>query len=364
MNIQMKGNEQITKLLNDWYQAMLQQQVSKATKLKQEVDNKIKNVETDYNISLYHALLNFRYNVLTDWVSIKDDSFDQVESFERPTEGFLSYYYHFFKALHLRLITNYTGAKEQFDKAETLLQHIVNPFEKAEFHYRLGEFYYHSYQHLKSIDCIRKAKEDFSKQGGYEINLALCENIYGLCCIDLKQFELAEEALNTALDLFQKINHEKYMLMVRHNLAWLYTSQNLSKLAIRHISEVTKNNPKHFKALFVEAREYYKLGEYQIADEIIKRGLNICLELHNKELQHHFMILKELNNQVSASTLENTILEGISYFEKENLWKCVQEYTKTLAIKFYEEDNHSKASYYFFMSDKAQENELQKGALK
>lgn len=28
--------------------------------------------------------------------------------------------------------------------------------------------------------------------------------------------------------------------MVRHNLAWLYASQNLSELAIRHISEVTK----------------------------------------------------------------------------------------------------------------------------
>ncbi len=37
MNVSVKGNEQITKLLNDWYQAMLQQQVLKAINLKQEI---------------------------------------------------------------------------------------------------------------------------------------------------------------------------------------------------------------------------------------------------------------------------------------------------------------------------------------
>ncbi len=29
MNVPVKGNEQVTKLFNDWYQAMLQQQISK-----------------------------------------------------------------------------------------------------------------------------------------------------------------------------------------------------------------------------------------------------------------------------------------------------------------------------------------------
>ncbi|ENQ3108576.1 tetratricopeptide repeat protein [Bacillus cereus] len=362
MNVSVKGNEQITKLLNDWYQAMLQQQVSKATTLKQEVDNEINNVETDYNISLYHALLNFRYTVLTDWVSIKEDSFDQVASFEIPTDKSLAYYYHFFKALHLRLITNYTEAKEQFDKAETLLQYIVNPFEKAEFHYRLGEFYYHSYQHLKSIDCIRNAKEKFSKQNGYEINLALCENIYGLCCIDLKQFELAEEALNTALALFQKINHAKYILMVRNNLGLLYANQNLSELALRHLSEVTKKSPNHFRALYLEADENLKLNHLNIAKPLIKKGLYICNHLKNREYQYRFMILKEMNT--NTDTLEKAVLEGITYFEKEKLFDCIEEYTDRLADKFYNENNYEQASKYYRMSKEAQQKQREKGALK
>ncbi|WP_243526294.1 hypothetical protein [Bacillus pseudomycoides] len=364
MSAHVVTREQIKHSLDAWYQLMLKQQVEKATQLKEEIDNKINHVETDQDVLLHYALLNFRYKVLTDWVAIKEDSFDQVESFEVPTAGFLAYYYHFFKAFHLRLITNYTEAKEQFDRAEQLLQYITNPFEKAEFNYRLGEFYYHSYQQIKSIDYIQKAKEEFSKQSGYEINLALCENIHGLCCIDLNHFELAEESLNNVLEVFKKEKHEKYVLMVRSNLGWMYGSQDLSELAIRHISEVVEKLPKHYRAVFTMAEEYYKLGESELANKYIELGLQVCNELKNKEFQYRFMILKELNKELNAAELENVIVEGISYFESENLLGCVKEYTEKLAIKFYEEDNHLKASKYFYMSNNASKKYLEKGALK
>lgn len=364
MSAHVVTKEQIKHSLDDWYHSMLQQQVEKATRFKEEIDNKINHVEADQDVLLYYTLLNFRYNVLTDWVAIKEDSFDQVESFEVPTEGFLAYYYHFFKAFHLRLITNYTEAKIQFDKAEKLLQYSINPFEKAEFNYRLGEFCYHSYQQVKSLEYIQKAKEEFSKQAGYENNLALCENIYGLCCIDLKQFELAEEGLNNALEVFQKAKHEKYVLMVRSNLGWMYGSQDLSELAIRHISEVVEKAPKHYKAVFTMAEEYYKLGESELADKYIELGLQVCNELKNKEFQYRFMILKELNKKLNTAELEKVIVEGISYFESENLLECVKEYTEKLAIKFYEEDDHLKASKYFYMSNKASKKYIAKGALK
>ena len=80
-----------------------------------------------------------------------------------------------------------------------------------------------------------------------------------------------------------------------------------------------EKNPKHFKAIFVEAREYYKLGEHTLAEELIENGLRICNELENKELLPHFMILKELNNKTSALSLEKVILEGISYFKRKTM---------------------------------------------
>ena len=69
------------------------------------------------------------------------------------------------------------------------------------------------------------------------------------------------------------------VLRIRHNLGLLYASQNLSVLAIRHLSEVSKKMPTHYKAIFLEAREYYKLGEIEKAKELIESGLKVCEEL-------------------------------------------------------------------------------------
>ena len=58
--------------------------------------------------------------------------------------------------------------------------------------------------------------------------------------------------------------------MVRHNLGWMYSNQNLNALAIRYLSEVIEKSPNHYKAIFASALEYYKLKELSVADELIK----------------------------------------------------------------------------------------------
>ncbi|UNP82661.1 hypothetical protein [Bacillus mycoides] len=356
--------EQMKHSLDNWYRVMLQQNIEKATEMKEEIDSKISGLEVDQELSLYFTLLDFRYKMLTDWLNIKENSFERIESFEVPTEGFLAYYYHFFKGIYCTSMSKYNDAKESYEKANILLKYVSHSLENAEFDYRMGNFYYQTYQQVNAIDYLRKAKEEFKKHIGCEINIALCENAFGLCCIDLKNYELAEESFNAAMDIFQKVNYGKYILMVRHNLAFLYASQDLSELAVRHASEVTKKQPKFFKALFVEARECYKLGQYQLVADLIEKGLDICKELNKEEFQYRFMILKSVNDKSPTLSLEQVVLEGISYFEKEELWECIQEYAEMLALRFYKEENHDKASHYFYMSHKAQKKLLKKGALK
>ncbi|WP_439741197.1 hypothetical protein [Bacillus pseudomycoides] len=362
MSAHIVTKEQIKHLLDTWYQSMLKQQVEKARQLKEEIDNNINHVELDEDVLLYFALLNFRYNVLTDWISIKEDSFNNVESFEIPNQGYLAYYYRFFKAVYLMFVTKYKEAKEQFETAGNLLKFVPNKLEQAEFHYRLGYFYNQSYQHMSAIDCIKKAKEEFIKQPDCEINVALCENMFGLCCIDLRQFELAEETFNAALDVFQKANHKKYVLMVRNNLGLLYANQNLSELAIRHLSEVTNHSQNHFRAIYLESDENLKIGEYEKAEGLIEKGLYICDQLENQEYQHRFMILKAMNTNTAA--LEKAVFAGISYFEKEELFDCIEEYTDRLADKFYNDNNYEKAVEYYRMGKEARKKQMEKGALR
>lgn len=82
------------------------------------------------------------------------------------------------------------------------------------------------------------------------------------------------------------------------------------------------------------------------------------------EYQHHFKILNGLNEGLNGEKLEEIVLEGIAYFEREKLWEYVKEYTEVLAVLFHKEHNFEKASYYFFSSHKASEEVFKKEALK
>lgn len=359
------SNEKVTKLLNEWYQEMRAQQILKATQLKKEIDTQINALaEQDQNLLLYYSLLDFRYKLLTDDFGIGKDSFDKIEELNTPSDQMLNYYYHFFKAIHSTVLTNFSEAKEHYTKAEEMLDHIPDILERAEFYYRFSTFNYQTYQPLVAIKYADKAKEIFSKNKGYDINIASCENVYGLACVDLRQYEQAEESFNSSINILNKMDEKKLILRVRSNLGWLYASQNLSALAIRHLSEVTLAIPNHFKALFSEAEENYKLGNNELAKELIERGLDICHKINNVEYLHRFRILQKLNENVPAAELEVVVQEGLSYFEKENLLECMQEYTEKLASKYYDENNTVKASEYYHRSINVKKQYFEKGALK
>ena len=68
--------------------------------------------------------------------------------------------------------------------------------------------------------------------------------------------------------------------------------------------------PTHFKAIFLQAREHSKLGEINIASELIKR-IKICTELNNEEYMLHFKILESLNNNESTEDLEKLFLKEL-----------------------------------------------------
>ncbi|MEY8349923.1 hypothetical protein AALF16_16755 [Bacillus cereus] len=364
MKININENEKISSLLNLWYEEIIKYKINEAQQIKNEVDTKIKETYLNPQVQIYYALLDFRFQVLIDGLSINKQSFERIESLELPTDHSIQYYYYFFKAIHETILTNYNEAETYFNKAEELLVDSKDEIEKAEFNYRLATFYYQTYQPLLAIQQASKAKETFKKHGDYKVIVALCDNVNGLSCIDLKQFVQAEESFDAAINILQKESKEDLLLRVRSNIGWLYENQNLATLAIRHLSEVNQKIPNHVRAIFSEAEANYKLGEYQIAEDFIKRGLKVSKELENQEYLHRFLILQEMNKTLSAERIENVVLEAVEYFKNHKLWEAIHEYTEKLAIKFYDEDNHHKASKYFYQSIEAHKQSMEKGALK
>ncbi|KFN01345.1 tetratricopeptide repeat protein [Bacillus clarus] len=364
MKLNINENEKIISLLNLWYEEIIKYNLCRAKKLKDEVNTKLKEINVDSQVQIYYDLFDFRYQVLTDGISINKKSFEHMNSLELPADNRVQYYYYFFKAICKTMISEYKEAETCFEKAEELLVNIQDEIEKAEFQYRKATFYYQTFKPLEAIEYSKQAKYLYSNHTGYEVNATLCENTIGLACIDLRQFEKAEEYLNTAIDTLQKQEEESLLLRVRYNLAWLYNSQKLSSLAIRHASEITEKIPNHYKAIFVQAKGYYKLGDLERATRYIRKGLDLAINTGNEEYRHHFTILNVLCKEGNLDELEKVTNDGISYFEKEEIWDCVKKYTELLAIEFYKKDVHSKASHYFYMNNKADGKQLAKGALK
>ncbi|MES1051419.1 tetratricopeptide repeat protein [Bacillus thuringiensis] len=364
MSVQIKTNELVTNLLNEWYKTIRSRHIANCNKLKIEIDGKINNIDQDQELLLYYSLLNFRHQYLMDHLSIGKESFKDIESFPTPTDGLLVYYYHFFKAIHATITGNYKLAQELYDIAENKLQAIPDPLEHAEFYFTLSTFSCHNQQYVLALRQSSMAQVIFSKHEGYELNIGYCKNVSGLACIHLKEYPLAEEYLITAMDIFKKYNEEHAKSSVRHNLGFMYASQNLSELAIKQLSELIKEHPNNYKAIFIKAREHFKLKNTEQANILIDKGLKICKELQQEDFHHRLAILKALNNNVSAEKLEKVVNNGMSYFENEQLYENIDTYCDALATKFYEEDNDSKASKYFYQSSQARKKAFEKGALK
>ncbi|WP_019779164.1 hypothetical protein, partial [Streptococcus sobrinus] len=129
---------------------------------------------------------------------------------------------------------------------------------------------------LAAWEYASKAKDIFSKHSGYEFKVAGCHNVIGIVGLQLEQFENAEMQFNIAMNILQKRNiqeEENYIIRTKYNLGVMYADQDLSELAIRHLSEVREKLPNHFRAIFLEAREYFKLGKTKIAKDLIEDGL-------------------------------------------------------------------------------------------
>ena len=54
---------------------------------------------------------------------------------------------------------------------------------------------------------MQTALKFYEPETGYELNIAACNNILGLTCTSLKQYEYAEEYFIKALDIVTKTQH-------------------------------------------------------------------------------------------------------------------------------------------------------------
>ena len=83
-----KSNKQLMELLHEWYEEIRLYHVVEAKQTYLKVKESLKEIETDQYVSFYYSLLNFRYKVLVDGMSITKDSFNQIEKLPHIKDEF------------------------------------------------------------------------------------------------------------------------------------------------------------------------------------------------------------------------------------------------------------------------------------
>ncbi|HDR4948842.1 TPA: hypothetical protein QCR51_005460 [Bacillus cereus] len=346
MHVQVKEQEQLTNLLNEWYLKIRERNLDQSADLKDLIDSNIVDFKHTPHLMLHYYLLEFRYNYLIDNLSISVSSFDKINEFHLPQNDLILYYYYFFKGIFYNAICDYISAKECYAKAETLLRHF-DELEEAEFLYMLGYNLYDTFNGLLAFQKFSKAMDIYTKYKNTEVNQSFCHNFFGLIYTDMREFDLANKHFNFALDFFTSLHLEPLVFMVKQNLALMYVNKECPELAIQYLSDINNSILNNYKALFIEASSHIQLLDKNTACERIERGLSICTNLGIEEYLHHFHILQAINSDVLTSELEAIILTSIEYFEKQQLFKYIKEYQEILAHKYYNDGNFIKSCEYF-----------------
>ena len=235
------------------------------------------------------------------------------------------------------------------------LENVPDEIEKANYNFKVSEFYYHIGKPLIAWDYANRANSIFQTNYGYEIQQAGCKNVMGLSCILLKQFDAAKKHFLTGLEMIKE--DAQLTLIIRYNLGFLFSEQNQSQQAISQLTEIYNKKFRPHKVAFLLANEYYKLKQPMKAKEYIQEGLDYCEKIGNQEYKHHLNILHAF---YSETNIEPTLEKAFSYFKHESLWGYIQQYAKKAALFFTDKEAFKKACDYLIISDEAEKTLLKK----
>jgi len=349
-------------LYDEWFEVRLKD-IDKLEEIKSKIDSIVKHIKGYIFTHPEYWLISLGHDVILENLSEAAVSLDQLEKLGTDKlNDKQKYYYYLFKACYLLLKGEYKIALDKFHIAAHKLVHVPNRIEKAEFFLKLGTIYYHIRKTIESIHYISNALNLFKTENGYDRRIATCEIALGLNSVNLHQWEEAEERFYNALNYANKDNSMRSLIY--HDLGLLYAEQNMSKAAIHWLTESISGNSPNYKTIYLIAREYYKLGKINEAENWLKKGLNIAQKENLPTYQIRFNLLKVLYTESDKEMTEKTLKEGINHFLNENDWNYVEEYSKYLADYYAANQKYQEAVQYYQLMIKAQNKISELGALK
>ncbi|MEX3914382.1 Rap family tetratricopeptide repeat protein [Bacillus paralicheniformis] len=357
--------------INEWYKYIRMFSVPDAEHVKAEVEQELNNMKEDQDLLLYYSLMCFRHQLMLEYLEPKtmneerpeiSDLLEKIESSQTDLKGILEYYFNFFRGMYEFEEYEYLKAITFYKQAEKKLSLVADEIERAEFHYKIAEVYYHMKQTHMSMHHIVQAIETYRAHETYTVREIQCSFVMGLNYLDMEYPEKALPHFKNALENAKNVGIFRLQGVSLYNIGLSYfVSDDFEKASeyfgqsLAIYEERYENTNRLLDPLIMLTKTKFKLKDSE-ATTLCERGLFLSRKLNDEILYHEFRFLKTLYNQGCISELENIL----TYLEEKMKLPDVEDLA-TDAAKYYKENEDHKAAGVFFEKVLYAQKHIQRG---
>ncbi|MCM2676598.1 response regulator aspartate phosphatase [Alkalicoccobacillus plakortidis] len=326
----------------EWYKLMIARDIEKSTVIKQEISMLLSDMEQSDKVLAYYSLLEFRHQLLLQ------ESVNHVEGppvvIMDQTDPFLEFLYYFMNGQNEFHKSRFKAAIRLYVRAENLLEHVTDDYERAEFYQRIAEGYYHINQYTFAVSYLELALNIFKMDESYREKVLYAELVLAAIDTEINRFDEAETR-------YQRIRRESVDIPFAHALILRGIGlnrlrQNLQEEAKEYM-ELALAIPEHKSSVialktkadlsFIKLR----LGEPG-ALSLLVEAEQLAVERGNIEYQARCLICRHLH--VNPDQLK--VDQGIQMLKDDELYFDTAEVCEEISNFYEKEGNYKLALNY------------------
>ncbi|MFO6497605.1 aspartate phosphatase [Bacillus sp. z60-11] len=342
--------EKIGQAINEWYKIIKQNNVPKATEMREEIQKNLPQMEKNQDVLLYFNLIDSRFKLMTESFNESGSLLKDIEkqALEEETDNMIQYYFYFFSGMYEFYKKNFTKAINFYRIAESKLIKIDDEIEKAEFHYRLAVAYYEIRQNFFSLNHAEKALESFTAHDTYEEKRINCQMVIAANYVDLYRFEEAEKQYNLAIKTAATFGYKFSESLGCFNLGICHERREMlseAKIYFRKAIEIPEHRESVIciRSMYMLSRVLYKMDFLEDARMWYKKSLSRAIEENDNVYQAKLKIIYCLYDQHDLQDLE----KAMEQLQDKNLWSDVADLAINVAYYFKKQGDAEVSSKYF-----------------
>ncbi|MFN2746982.1 aspartate phosphatase [Bacillus sp. z60-18] len=342
--------EKIGQRINDWYKVIKQNDIPKATEMREEIQDKLPHMEENQEVLIYFNLIDSRYKLLIEKYNESGDLLAEIspESVEAQTDHMIQYYFYFFSGMYEYYKKNFTKAINFYRIAENRLIKIDDEIEKAEFHYQMAIAYYEIRQHFFSLNHAEKALDSYKAHESYTNRVLKCKMIIAANQVELERYEDAEKIYKLVLNTASSKGDRLTESFACFNLGVCYERRDLLSEAKRYFEQAASIHESEksvfgIRSMYMLSRVNYKLNLSKEARKWYSKSLERAIEEDDRVYKAKLKLIYSLYDQRDLLTIEN----ALEYLKNKKLWADVADLTFNIAIFYKKQGDSDIAAKYF-----------------